>query len=335
MRAPSFWWRAGGVAAALLTPVAALYGSVAARRLAGPGRAAGVPVVCVGNPTLGGAGKTPLALAVARLLIGAGERPVFLTRGFGGRLNGPVRVEPARHRAIEVGDEPLLLAQVAPTIVATDRLKGAAAAVAAGASVIVMDDGFQNPSLRKDVAILVVDGHRGVGNGRVFPAGPLRAPLERQLDRAHAVMTVGTVTGAAPVVTLAHARRLPVFAGRLAPERSAVAALAGQKVLAFAGIGDPEKFFVTLEDAGIDAPVRRGFADHHPYTPVQAAALLAQADRLGLIPLTTEKDAARLAGDAGAALLAARARSLPVTLALDAAENFQRFLLDGIRQARL
>jgi tetraacyldisaccharide 4'-kinase len=335
MRAPAFWWRARGLTSALLTPIAAAYGRVAGRRLARGGVRAGVPVVCVGNPTLGGAGKTPLALALARLLMEAGERPVFLTRGYGGRLNGPVRVEPARHRAIEIGDEPLLLARLAPTIVATDRIKGAAAAVGAGAGVIVMDDGFQNPSLCKDLAILVIDGHHGVGNGRVFPAGPLRAPLVPQLDRTHAVMTIGPVTGAGPIITLARARRLPVFAGRLAPDRPAIAALAGQKVLAFAGIGDARKFFATLEEAGIDAPVRRAFADHHRYTTAEARALLGEADRLGLIPLTTEKDAARLAGDALAATLAARARSLPVTLEIDEAESFRQFVLDRITQARL
>src|SRR5262245_17091229 len=173
MREPPFWWRAAGIEALLLAPAAAVYGAVAVRRLARKGTRAAVPILCVGNPTVGGAGKTPLALAAARLLQAAGERPVFLSRGYGGRLAGPVEVDPDWHLASAVGDEPLLLGRVAPAIVARDRVAGATMAVAAGASVIVMDDGFQNPSLEKDVAILVVDAGRGIGNGKVVPAGPL------------------------------------------------------------------------------------------------------------------------------------------------------------------
>ena len=162
--------------AALLSPLAAVYGAIAARRLAQAATRAGIPVICVGNPTVGGAGKTPAAMAIARLLIEAGERPCFLTRGYGGRLAGPLVVE-AGHTAVQVGDEPLLLARVAPTVVAANRVAGAELAREKGASVIVMDDGFQNPSLAKDFSILVIDGARGIGNGRVLPAGPLRAPL--------------------------------------------------------------------------------------------------------------------------------------------------------------
>lgn len=191
MRPPSFWWREASLAATLLTPFAALYGAVAARRLAAPGRDVGIPIICVGNLDLGGAGKTPTALAVGELLQAAGATPFFLSRGYGGSLAGPVRVEPARHTAAMVGDEPLLLARLAPTVVARDRVLGANFARARGASVVVMDDGFQNPSLTKNLSILVVDGTRGIGNGRVFPAGPLRAPLQAQLARAHAILVIG------------------------------------------------------------------------------------------------------------------------------------------------
>src|SRR5215472_8768908 len=184
MREPSFWWGEASLASAMLAPLAAIYGAVAQARLARRGRRAAAPVVCIGNFTVGGAGKTPTALAVPRMLAAAGERPVFLSRGYGGTLAGPVLVEPTRHRAQDVGDEPLLLARTAPTIVARDRVKGAS--IAAGASVIVMDDGFHNPSLAKDFAVLVVDARRGIGNGRVIPAGPLRAPLDAQLARARA-----------------------------------------------------------------------------------------------------------------------------------------------------
>src|SRR5262245_12302991 len=200
MRAPSFWWRDAGPAAALLTPLAAAYGAVAAWRMRQPGRDPGIPVVCVGNLTVGGAGKTPTALALGRLLQDAGERPVFLTRGYGGRLAGPVRVDPARHAARDVGDEPLLLARLADTIVARDRIAGAERARQDGATVVVMDDGFQNPSLAKHLALVVVDGARAIGNAGVFPAGPLRAPLAAQFARAHALIVVGEPGGAAAVV---------------------------------------------------------------------------------------------------------------------------------------
>src|SRR5215472_3789534 len=167
-REPGFWWRAG--TGGTLAPLAALYGAVAGLRMRAAGRQAGLPVICLGNFTVGGAGKTPAALAVAQLLHAAHERPFFLSRGYGGRLTGPVRVSSALHRAADVGDEPILLARLAPTVVARNRVAGAAFACSAGASVIIMDDGFQNPSLVKDLSLVLVDGRRGIGNGRVVPA---------------------------------------------------------------------------------------------------------------------------------------------------------------------
>jgi tetraacyldisaccharide 4'-kinase len=328
MRAPRFWWGRPGAAAALLSPLAAVYGGVAARRLARPGVRAGVPVICVGNPTVGGAGKTPTAIAVARMLLAAGERPMFLSRGHGGKLAGPVTVEPS-HTARDVGDEPLLLARVAPTIVARDRAAGARLAASKGASVIVMDDGFQNPALAKDFSLLVVDGRRGIGNGRVIPAGPLRAPLDPQLDRADALLIVGESSGAAPTLTAANEHGLPVFHGALEPDPTVLASLAGKRVLAFAGIGDPEKFFATLAAAGIDASVRRGFPDHHRYSASEAAALLAEADKGKLELLTTEKDLARLQGDKALMKLATRARALPVELKVAEVEAFNRLTVSA------
>lgn len=326
MRAPAFWWEKPGAMAALLSPFASIYGAIAARRLTQPGAHAGIPIICVGNLTVGGAGKTPAAIAVARMLIDAGERPYFLTRGYGGSLAGPVAVE-AVHTAAQVGDEPLLLARVSPTIVARDRAAGARVARESGASIIVMDDGFQNPSLAKDLSVLVVDGTRGIGNGRVLPAGPLRAPLGAQLDRAHAILIVGEVIGASPLVIAARARRLPLFHGRFEPDRAALAALAGTKVLAFAGIGDPEKFFATLAAAGIEAPIRRAFADHHRYRAEEAAALVSEAERNALSLLTTEKDLARMQGDAALKELAARTRALLVSLTVAEIEDFKKLLL--------
>jgi tetraacyldisaccharide 4'-kinase len=333
MREPAFWWRAPGGAARMLAPLAAVYGAVAAQRMARPGRRVGVPVICIGNLTTGGAGKTPTALAAARFLLAAGERPYFLSRGYGGRLAGPVRVDPARHRAIDVGDEPLLLARLAATIVARDRLAGAETARAAGASIIVMDDGFQNPALAKDLALLVVDGRRGIGNGKVLPAGPLRAPLEAQLTHAHALLVIGTGAGASDVETSARDFGLPIFHGRLAPEAGVATALAGRKVLAFAGIADPDKFFATVAEAGIEVRERARFPDHHRYSGEEAEAIVTRAEQAGLLPLTTEKDLARLAGDPRAAALFARARALPVSLAL-ADETIFRQLIVGVAARR-
>jgi tetraacyldisaccharide 4'-kinase len=310
----------------MLSPLAAVYGSIAARRLERNGERIGVPVICIGNPTVGGAGKTPTAIAVSRLLAAAGERPVFLTRGFGGSLAGPVLVE-ASHTAAEVGDEPLLLARSAPTIVARDRVAGARRALLAGATVIVMDDGFQNPSLTKDLSILVIDGARGIGNGEVIPAGPLRAPLDAQLARANAILIVGDVAGAVPVTSL------PAFHGRLHPDSAALGILKGCPVLAFAGIGHPQKFFATLAAAGIDARIQRGFADHHRYRPDEAAALIAEAERHDLLLVTTEKDLARLHGDPAVAALAARTHALPVELQVTEAEAFGRLVLGAARPA--
>jgi tetraacyldisaccharide 4'-kinase len=295
--------------------------------MAQPGRAAGIPVLCVGNLTLGGAGKTPAAIAVARMLDAAGRRPFMLSRGYGGTLAGPVQVDPQRHRAAEVGDEPLLLARFAPTVVSRDRAAGAEAARAAGAGSIVMDDGFQRPGLHKDHSLLVVDGRRGIGNGRVFPAGPLRAPLDSQLRRAQALLVIGSGTAGDSVAAAAQAHGMPVFHGRLEPDAQALAVLKGRPVLAFAGIGDPDKFFTTLRDAGIDVRAALPFADHHRYRRFEARELIERAERDGLVPVTTEKDLARLAGQDDVAALAAVARALPVTLTVTEDDAFRNWVL--------
>jgi tetraacyldisaccharide 4'-kinase len=305
---------------------------VAWLRMRSRGRSAGVPVICLGNLTVGGGGKTPTAMAAARILLGAHTRPFFLSRGYGGRLKGPVLVNPSEHGAADVGDEPLLLARLAPTVVARDRTAGAKAARTNGASVIVMDDGFQNPSLRKDLAIIVVDGRRGIGNRHMIPAGPLRAPLRAQLKRAHALLVVGPADGAAAVVKLAVRRRLPVFHGRLEPDRQTLAALSGRKVLAFAGIADPEKFFATLADAGVVVAERQSFADHHTYAAIEARMLMAHADDKNLVLITTEKDHVRLAGNPKLAELAARTLVLPVRLVVEEEDTFRQTVLKVVKQ---
>ena len=331
MRAPSFWWKSGR--GLLLSPLAGIYGAVAWLRLQKSGRSAGIPVICLGNLTVGGAGKTPAALMVARLLLTAHRRPYFLSRGHGGRLRGPVTVNPKSHRAADIGDEPLLLARLAPTIVARNRLAGAEAARFGGASVIVMDDGFQNPSLKKDLSILLVDRRRGIGNGLIFPAGPLRAPLEAQLARAQALVTVGTGDAAARVERAARRRGMPIFHGRIEPDRQTLDALAGRRVFAFAGIADPEKFFSTLEEADIVIAARREFADHHRYTAAEARDLLARADAQNLLLLTTEKDQVRLGGNRALDALAERAVALPVRLVIDEDEGFRQMVLTAAQRA--
>lgn len=334
MREPSFWWQERTSAALALAPLAAAYGALAQARLSRRGRDVAAPVICIGNLTVGGAGKTPTALATAQILKAAGERPMFLTRGYGGSLAGPIAVDPAAHRALEVGDEPLLLANTAPTMVARDRVAGANFAIARGATVIVMDDGFQNPALRKDLSVLVVDGRRAIGNGRVIPAGPLRAPLGAQLRRAQALVLLEAAPRAEDVVAEAHKRGIAVFRARLQPDPHFVDALGRGRVLAFAGIGDPDKFFATLADAGIAVASRRGFPDHHRYTPEEARALCEDADREGHVLVTTEKDLARLRGDDSVSDLAGQAHALPVTLAFEEEEQFRSVLLEAISQAR-
>ena len=327
MREPAFWWQPG--AGALLRPLAAFYGAVAARRMRSPGRSVGVPVICLGNLTVGGSGKTPAALTVGRLLLAAHQHPFFLTRGYGGQLAGPVQVDPATNSAAAVGDEPLLLARLAPTIVARNRLEGAKAARRAGATVIVMDDGFQNPTLAKELSILLVDSRRGIGNGRIIPAGPLRAPLEVQIARAQAVVVV-VGSGAAPEAVMQSVSRhnVALFHGRLEPDRDTLSELQGRKVLAFAGIADPDKFFTTLTESGVTVAERAGFPDHHRYTATEAQTLIARAEAGNLILVTTEKDFARLTGDANLASLAARASALPVRLAIDEQQQFRQMVLD-------
>src|SRR5882757_3427536 len=238
MREPAFWHRPSSWRSHLLRPLAALYGAIAANRLRREGLDAGIPVFCVGNYHVGGAGKTPTVRALAHLLRELGERPVVLSRGYGGRLHGPIRVDPEHHLASDVGDEPLMLADTLPVVIARDRADGVALAKAQGATVILMDDGFQNPAVIKDASLIVIDSARGLGNGRVIPAGPLRAPLPPQLARTDALIVVGRGEAAKKVAAGIAALGKPVLSAHLEPNEASVAALHGQRVLAFAGIGD-------------------------------------------------------------------------------------------------
>jgi tetraacyldisaccharide 4'-kinase len=290
MHAPDFWAEEGALAT-LLAPLGAGYDLAGRlRRALVPSVSADVPVICVGNLVAGGAGKTPVVLALVEALAARGAAVHCLTRGYGGRAAGPRRVEAARDSAAEVGDEALLLAQAAPSWVARDRAAGARAAIAAGAQVLVMDDGFQNPALAKDLSLVVVDGAYGFGNRRVMPAGPLRETVARGLARADAVVLLGRDE---QNLGLALRTGLPVLTAKIAP-RHGSERLAGRKTLAFAGIGRPEKFFKTLVELGADLVETRAFPDHHPYGAAELQDLRERARALGATLVTTEKDAVRL-----------------------------------------
>jgi len=286
MRAPDFW-NGNGLAARMLAPLGTLYGlSVRARQARAHPFRPNALVLCVGNLTAGGSGKTPIAMTLARILMARRHKVVFLTRGYRGRLHGPVAVDPHKHSAVDVGDEALLLASVAPTVIARDRARGAALADSLRANVILMDDGFQNFQLAKDVSLVVIDSETGFGNGRLIPAGPLREPVEQGLARADAVVLMGE----APLQSLPFTG--PILRAELhptAPER-----FMGRSVFAIAGIGRPEKFFRTLAAMGASVVGTRAFPDHHRYSLVDIQAVKQIAASAGALLVTTEKDFVRI-----------------------------------------
>ena len=334
MREPAFWHRPPSWTSHLLSPFGALYGAIAARRLTGKGFDAGIPVFCVGNYHLGGAGKTPTVLALAGLLRELGETPVVLSRGYGGRLRGPIMVDPSRHTAADVGDEPLMLAMHGPVAVACDRIDGVALARSQRATVILMDDGFQNPAVAKDAALIVIDSDRGLGNGYVFPAGPLRAPLPPQLARTDALIVVGEGAAARTVAAAVAASGKPVLAAKLKPDAACLAQLKGRRIFAFAGIGDADRFFRTLRASGLELVRQRGFADHHPFSEGEIAALLADAGADHLTLVTTEKDLARLRQQAGFPAAAHAIVAFPVTLEFEDVALLRKFLSERLFKAR-
>lgn len=325
--APAWWRDDSGPWPRLLAPVGHLYGAgVRARFALARSARADVPVICIGNPTAGGAGKTPTAIATAGIVTSLGKRPVFLTRGYGGSTRGPHTVDPQTDTAAEVGDEPLLLARLATTVVAADRALGARHGAAEGADVIVMDDGFQNPGLAKDLSVLVVDAEVGIGNGRVLPAGPLRAPLAFQLDRAGALVVVGSGAAADPLVEAMTARGRPSFRAALEPAGD-VAWAQGATCIAFAGIGRPEKFFATLAALGARIAERHGFPDHHRYSDAEAEALLRSAEAEGATLVTTKKDWLRIDETTNALRrLKSQARAIPVALRIERQDDYAKLL---------
>jgi tetraacyldisaccharide 4'-kinase len=334
MREPGFWHRPSSFVSLLLLPLGALYGAVAARRLQREGFDAGIPVLCVGNYHVGGAGKTPMVLALTRMLRDLGETPVVLSRGYGGRLRGPVKVDPDRHAAADIGDEPLMMARTVPVVVARDRIGGVALARSQGASAILMDDGFQNPAIAKDASLIVIDGSRGLGNGLVLPAGPLRAPLPPQLARTDALIVVGDGTAAVSVAAAIAVQGRPVLSAHLRADDASVASLRGKRVMAFAGIGDPVRFFRTLRASGIEIVRERAFADHHPYAQAEIEALIAEAKSDALTLVTTEKDLARLRSGGRVAPYAQEIVPFAVTLEFDDAAKLRTFVTDRLFKAR-
>lgn len=288
MRAPGFWYRRPGLMATLLSPLGAIYAAGTARRLAaGRRERLDVPVICVGNLTAGGTGKTPTVMALVERLTARGHTPHVVSRGYGGSLDGPVRVDPQQHTAADVGDEPLLLTGFGPVWVARDRAAGARAAVADGADVIVLDDGFQNPGLAHDLSVLVTDAARGFGNGRIIPAGPLREPVAKGLARADLALVIGK--GPVPAALSA----LPVLRGDLRPLPTGMP-LARSRVIAFAGIGAPDRFFQTLREMGADILREVPLGDHQALSDGLMARIERDARAENALMVTTEKDAVRL-----------------------------------------
>jgi tetraacyldisaccharide 4'-kinase len=321
LETPSWWYRKTGMVAAALSPLAALYGRAAASRMAkAESYRSRLPVICIGNFTAGGGGKTPTAIAVATLLKGMGRKPAFLTRGYGGAAKGVVQVSEDQSAA-EVGDEPLLLASVAPTIVSADRVSGAKAIESSDADVIVMDDGFQNPSLAKDLALIVVDAAAGLGNGRVIPAGPLRAPLDVQIARADALAVIGEGKKADALIAAFEATDKPVLRARIAPAPLVDARWLGVlPVIGFAGIARPAKFFATLKSNGARLIASHAYRDHHRFTEKEARRLLEEAGDKGAMLVTTEKDWARLPDDdedSALTELKHRSRPFPIVVTFD------------------
>ena len=289
MRDPDFWQK-DGIAAKLLSPLSTVWRAGACIRTATTtARHPGCPVFCVGNFTVGGAGKTPTAIALFDLLTRLGRTPHFVSRGYGGSITGPHQVDPVKDHADKVGDEPLLLAQEGPAWISRMRALGAEAARNAGANAIILDDGLQNPSLIKDCSFAVVDSAYGIGNGRVMPAGPMREPLLRGLEKVHAIILIGDQT---PDFINDLPASVPILRAHVTPVNGAD--FKDRKIVAFAGIGRPAKFYDSLKQVGANVVLTRDFADHHPFTDHEISALRTEATRQNAMLVTTQKDWMRL-----------------------------------------
>ena len=315
--APPFWWTEADWRAYGLAPFALVYGQVAASVMRRKNRhTVPVPVLCVGNFTVGGAGKTPTAITLGRAAKARGLKPGFLSRGYGGSLDVTTIVDPHHHRASAVGDEPLLLAKEGLTVISRRRVAGAEKLVAEGADIIIMDDGFQSARLVVDYALVVIDTHRGIGNGFGVPAGPVRAPIRTQMQFLDAILKVGNGSAADTLVRKASRAGKAVMVANVRP--STTEDMKGCRVLAYAGIADPGKFYRTLSELGTEIVDRQGFPDHHHLADDEIDDLLLRAERQKLQLVTTAKDHVRLAGGHGRAVeLAERSRVIEVEMAFD------------------
>lgn len=337
MSAPEFWRERAHPLARLLSPLGAVYGALASARLKRPASRADLPTIAIGGLTAGGDGKTPLTLALAAILRGeTGERPAILTRGYGRLRAGaaePFYVGPARHTARDAGDEALLLARVAPTIVGVDRAAGARLARELGATVLLLDDGLHSRRLAPDLALLAVDAGYGAGNGLCLPAGPLRAPLDAQIGAADALVLIGEGEAGDSLAALSAARGKPVLRALLAPDADDATRLKGRRVFAFAGIARPEKFEKSLAEAGARIVGARRFGDHHRFSHSELDALAAKAKALDAALVTTEKDAARIGGWRPPDETSLEV--LSVTLVFDRPEEVGALLAHGLARGRL
>lgn len=298
--APPFWWKDRDWRAWLLAPIAKLYGFVAGRRLKRARRLPmPVPVICVGNFTVGGAGKTPTVIALARAAAAKGLKVGVLSRGYGGTMDRTTVIDPHHHRARDVGDEPLLIAREALVVISRRRVEGARRLIEEGVDLILLDDGFQSAALLFDYALMVVDTRRGIGNGFIIPAGPVRAPTQLQLSFATALLKVGNGVAADPFIRSSARSGKPVFEAAIRPVEPN--RIASQKVLAFAGIAEPGKFYETVRGLGAEIVETRSFGDHYYLSADEMEEILAVAEAKGLTIVTTAKDAARLQGEGGIA----------------------------------
>jgi tetraacyldisaccharide 4'-kinase len=336
--APPFWWEKSGWQAWALAPFSFVYGKVAGRTMKRAKRASvPVPVICIGNFTVGGAGKTPTAIAIARAAIAMGLTPGFLSRGYGGTLDVTTRVDVGHHRSVDVGDEPLLLAREAITVISRRRVEGAKRLVEEGVDLIIMDDGFQSARLTLDYALVVIDTRRGIGNGHLVPGGPVRAPLDEQMRQLSAILKVGDGPAADAIIRTAARAGKQIYVSSIRPRPQAD--LKAKPVLAYAGIADPEKFYRTVSSLGADIVVRRSFPDHHQFSDEEIADLMDEAAKANLLPVTTAKDAMRLEGRHGPASALHRAsRVIEIDMVFDdpnAAAAIIETAMENCRRRRL